>query len=76
MSIQVQEKKIKKISEINIDPSKAAGNGSIASSSASSNPKQCLANGNSSDRSYNSLSNDLSFPPGGILSLRLPVVIT
>ncbi|KAL8537718.1 hypothetical protein ACS0TY_012748 [Phlomoides rotata] len=71
---KVQEKKVKKISEINIDPSKAGGNGSIPSSSASSNPKQFLANGNSSDRSYNSLSNDLSFPPGGILSLRLPVV--
>ncbi|XP_047942252.1 serine/threonine protein phosphatase 2A 55 kDa regulatory subunit B beta isoform isoform X6 [Salvia hispanica] len=43
---KVQEKKMKKISEINVD----------------------------SDPSYNSLSNELSFPPGGLPSLRLPVV--
>ncbi|KAL2243258.1 serine/threonine protein phosphatase 2A 55 kDa regulatory subunit B beta isoform isoform X2 [Sesamum indicum] len=66
---KVQEKKVKKISEMNVDPSKAAGNGSVASSSVSSSSKQCLANGG-----YNCLSNDLSFPPGGIPSLRLPVV--
>ncbi|KAL0441435.1 UNVERIFIED_CONTAM: Serine/threonine protein phosphatase 2A regulatory subunit B beta isoform [Sesamum radiatum] len=58
---KVQEKKVKKISEMNLDPSKAAGNGSVASSSVSSSSKQCLANGG-----YNCLSNDLSFPPGGI----------
>ncbi|XP_020548324.1 serine/threonine protein phosphatase 2A 55 kDa regulatory subunit B beta isoform isoform X1 [Sesamum indicum] len=68
---KVQEKKVKKISEMNVDPSKAAGNGSVASSSVSSSSKQCLANGG-----YNCLSNDLSFPPGGIPSLRLPVVVT
>ncbi|XP_047942251.1 serine/threonine protein phosphatase 2A 55 kDa regulatory subunit B beta isoform isoform X5 [Salvia hispanica] len=45
---KVQEKKMKKISEINVD----------------------------SDPSYNSLSNELSFPPGGLPSLRLPVVVT
>ncbi|KAL0415133.1 UNVERIFIED_CONTAM: Serine/threonine protein phosphatase 2A regulatory subunit B beta isoform [Sesamum latifolium] len=66
---KVQEKKVKKISEMNVDPSKAAGNGSVASSSVSSSSKQCLANGG-----YNCLSSDLSFPPGGIPSLRLPVV--
>ncbi|KAG8380066.1 hypothetical protein BUALT_Bualt07G0154800 [Buddleja alternifolia] len=71
---KVQEKKVKKISDMNVDPSKAAGNGSVASSSVSSSPKQFLANGSHSDRSYNCLSNDLSFPPGGISSLRLPVV--
>ncbi|XP_047961258.1 serine/threonine protein phosphatase 2A 55 kDa regulatory subunit B beta isoform-like isoform X4 [Salvia hispanica] len=43
---KVQEKKVKKISEIKVD----------------------------TDRSYNPLSNDLSFPPGGLPSLRLPVV--
>ncbi|KAK4395159.1 Serine/threonine protein phosphatase 2A regulatory subunit B beta isoform [Sesamum angolense] len=57
--LMVQEKKVKKISEMNVDPSKAAGNGSVASSSVSSSSKQCLANGG-----YNCLSNDLSFPPG------------
>lgn len=73
--IQVQEKKVKKISEMNIDPSRAVGNGSVASSSVSSSPKQCLANGGYADRSFNCLSNDLSFPPGGFSSLRLPVVV-
>ncbi|KAK6128028.1 hypothetical protein DH2020_038231 [Rehmannia glutinosa] len=71
---KVQEKKVKKISDINVEPSKAAGNGGIASSSVSSSPKQYLANGDCAVQSYNSLSNDLSFPPGGIPSLRLPVV--
>ncbi|KAL7100074.1 hypothetical protein ACP275_09G125800 [Erythranthe tilingii] len=71
---KVQEKKIKKISEMNVDPSKVAGNGSVASSSISSSRNQCLANGSRKDRSFDSLNNDL-FPPGGIPSLRLPVVI-
>ncbi|XP_009593926.1 serine/threonine protein phosphatase 2A 55 kDa regulatory subunit B beta isoform-like isoform X2 [Nicotiana tomentosiformis] len=71
---KIQEKKVKKISEMNIDPSKAAGNGSVTSSSVCSSPNQCLANGGYGDKSYSSLGNDLSFPPGGIPSLRLPVV--
>ncbi|KAK6153603.1 hypothetical protein DH2020_013242 [Rehmannia glutinosa] len=74
LRLMVQEKKVKKISDINVEPSKAAGNGGIASSSVSSSPKQYLANGDCAVQSYNSLSNDLSFPPGGIPSLRLPVV--
>lgn len=60
---------------MNADSLKGAGNGSIASPSVSSGPKQCLANGGFPDRSNNTLSNDLSFPPGGISSLRLPVVV-
>ena len=60
---------------MNLDPSKAVGNGSIASSSTSSSPKPCLANGGSPDRSYNHLGNDFSFPPGGLPSLCLPVVV-
>ncbi|OMO66360.1 Protein phosphatase 2A, regulatory subunit PR55 [Corchorus olitorius] len=72
---KVQEKKVKKISDMNLDPSKAVGNGSIASSSNSTSPKRCLANGGSPDRSYNYLGNDFSFPTGGIPSLRLPVVV-
>ncbi|PPS06475.1 hypothetical protein GOBAR_AA14172 [Gossypium barbadense] len=71
---KVQEKKVKKISDMNLDPSKAVGNGSIASSSNSSSPKLCLANGSSLDGSYNNLSHDFSFPPGGLPSLHLPVV--
>ncbi|XAR67644.1 hypothetical protein NMG60_11002488 [Bertholletia excelsa] len=71
---KVQEKKVKKISDMNIDPSKAVGNGGIASSSVSFNPRSYLPNGGSADRSCNYLSNDFAFPPGGIPSLRLPAV--
>ncbi|EPS65566.1 hypothetical protein M569_09211 [Genlisea aurea] len=71
---KVREKKVKKISEMNVESSKAAGNGSLTSSSISYSSKQGLSNGINHDRPYNSLSNDLSFPPGGIPSLRLPVV--
>ncbi|CAK7356827.1 unnamed protein product [Dovyalis caffra] len=70
--LEVQEKKVKKISEMNMDPLKAVGNGGIASSSNSNIGKQCLANGG--DKSYDLPSNDLSIPPGGFPSLRLPVV--
>ncbi|KAK3028919.1 hypothetical protein RJ639_039928 [Escallonia herrerae] len=73
--ICVQEKKVKKISEMNVDPSKAVGNGSFSSSSVSSSPKSSLSNGGYSDRSCTLLNNDFSFPPGGISSLRLPVVV-
>ncbi|XP_054783806.1 serine/threonine protein phosphatase 2A 55 kDa regulatory subunit B beta isoform isoform X1 [Prosopis cineraria] len=76
---KVQEKKVKKISEMNVDPSKAMANGcigSIASSSDSSSPRPYLANGGSPDKSYCYLTSDFSFPPGGIPSLRLPVVVT
>ncbi|XP_042020795.1 serine/threonine protein phosphatase 2A 55 kDa regulatory subunit B beta isoform-like [Salvia splendens] len=71
---KVQEKKVKKLSDMNADTFKSAGNSSVASSSISSGLKQGLANGNSTDRSNNSLSNALTFPSGGIPSLRLPVV--
>ncbi|CAI0462143.1 unnamed protein product [Linum tenue] len=71
---KVQEKKVKKISEMNVDPSKAVGNGSVASSSNSSAPKPYLANGGCTDRLHNSSGNDFSIPAGGFPSLRLPVV--
>ncbi|GMH16009.1 hypothetical protein Nepgr_017850 [Nepenthes gracilis] len=71
---KVQEKKVKKITDINVDPSKAVGNGCIASSSDSSCHKPYRANGGYADRVYNGLSNDFTFPPGGIPSLHLPVV--
>nr|POF18785.1 isoform 2 of serine/threonine protein phosphatase 2a 55 kda regulatory subunit b alpha isoform [Quercus suber] len=73
--LKVQEKKIKKISDMNLDSSKAVGNCSVASSSNSLSPRPYLANGGCPDRSYSSLSNELSFPPGGIPSLRLPMVV-
>ncbi|KAF2301979.1 hypothetical protein GH714_031120 [Hevea brasiliensis] len=71
---EVQEKKVKKISDMNVDPSKAVSNGSVASSSNSNSAKQYLANGGWPEKSYGCPSNDFTFPPGGISSLRLPVV--
>ncbi|CAL5335065.1 unnamed protein product [Camellia sinensis] len=70
--MEVQEKKVKKISDMNIDPFKAVGNGGVTSSSGSSTPTPYLANGENADKSYHSLSNDFSFPPRGISSLYLP----
>ncbi|KAG5601956.1 hypothetical protein H5410_033326, partial [Solanum commersonii] len=71
---KVQEKKVKKISDLNIDPSRGVANGSIPSSSVSSSQKQYLVNGCYTDGSSECLSNDLSVPPGGLPALRLPVV--
>ncbi|KAJ0008350.1 hypothetical protein Pint_28807 [Pistacia integerrima] len=72
---KVQEKKVKKISDMNLDPLKAVANGSVASSSNASSPKPYLANGGCVDKSYSSLSNEFSIPLGGIPSLRLPTVV-
>ncbi|KFK43957.1 hypothetical protein AALP_AA1G196300 [Arabis alpina] len=66
---KVQEKKIKKISEMNIDPS--SGVSSLPSSSNTNSPTRVVANGLPA---HGYPSNDFSFPPGGIPSLRLPVV--
>ncbi|KAK1313301.1 Serine/threonine protein phosphatase 2A 55 kDa regulatory subunit B beta isoform [Acorus calamus] len=71
---KVQEKKVKKICEMNMDPSCSVGNGSIPGPSTSPGSKMNLANGGCSERPYNYLSNDFSFPPGGFPSLHLPVV--
>ncbi|WOG99168.1 hypothetical protein DCAR_0518516 [Daucus carota subsp. sativus] len=57
---KVQEKKVKKLSEMNPDPAKSSENGSSTRSSVSSGH---LSNGD-----------EFSFPPGGIASLRFPVV--
>lgn len=67
----MQEKKIKKISNMNVDTSKAAGNGCIGSSISSSSTPH-LPNGGSCDGAYNHPSNDLL---GAISSLRLQVVV-
>lgn len=75
LSFQVQEKKIKKIAHLNMDPLKAVGNGSIASSSTSSiNSLSHTLNGEGTDKSYTSLNKDFS-SSGGINALRLPVVV-
>ncbi|XP_071692013.1 serine/threonine protein phosphatase 2A 55 kDa regulatory subunit B beta isoform-like isoform X2 [Rutidosis leptorrhynchoides] len=71
---KVQEKKVKKVSNMNMDTSKVAGKSNIASSSVSSSPNSHLSNGGHKDKSTGSLSNDFKFPPAGIPSLRLPVV--
>ncbi|XP_074561527.1 serine/threonine protein phosphatase 2A 55 kDa regulatory subunit B beta isoform-like isoform X1 [Curcuma longa] len=69
---KVQEKKVKKIAEMNIH---ASENGSIASSSSSTSTSY-LPNGACAEIPHNHLSNDLSYPSGGSASLRLPVVVT
>ncbi|KAJ6822980.1 serine/threonine protein phosphatase 2A 55 kDa regulatory subunit B beta isoform-like isoform X1 [Iris pallida] len=71
---KVLEKKVKRVSEVNVGPLQGAGNGSIASPSTSS-PGVYLPNGGSSEKPNNSLSNNLTFPPEGFPSLHLPVVV-
>ncbi|GLT57620.1 hypothetical protein SLA2020_305800 [Shorea laevis] len=69
---KVQEKKVKKVSEINVDPPKAMENGPDVGSSASSSStssKPCISNG-----AYPI--NDFSCSTGGSASLHLPVVAT
>ncbi|KAG1330193.1 serine/threonine protein phosphatase 2A 55 kDa regulatory subunit B beta isoform [Cocos nucifera] len=70
---KVQEKKVKRISRMNMDDSQAVGNGSIASSSATS-PRAYLPNGGCSERPYTYPSSDFSFPSGGFPLLHLPEV--
>ncbi|KNA10955.1 hypothetical protein SOVF_139410 isoform A [Spinacia oleracea] len=70
---KVQEKKVKKIADMNADSSKSPG--SVPSSGFPTSSKPYLVNGGYPDKLPNSM-NDESFPPGGITSLRLPVVVT
>jgi serine/threonine-protein phosphatase 2A regulatory subunit B len=49
---------------MNIDPSES-----------SNIPPQLVTNGLPADKGHDYLSKDFSFPPGGIPSLRLPVVV-
>ncbi|KAB2027614.1 hypothetical protein ES319_D05G044200v1 [Gossypium barbadense] len=64
---KVQEKKVKKVCDMNVDSSKAMGNGPIVDSSISTSSKQFIENGGC-------MRNDFSFPTGGFPSLHLPVV--
>ncbi|KNA21140.1 hypothetical protein SOVF_045840 [Spinacia oleracea] len=68
---KVQDKKIKKVCNVNLDPSKISGSPTDAGMLAS--PKG-ISNGGSNIKPVNCLSTDFSFPPGGIASLRLPTV--
>ncbi|KZV27154.1 hypothetical protein F511_21661 [Dorcoceras hygrometricum] len=71
---KVQEKRVKKISNLNIDLSKAEGIVSVTSSSVSSSSEQHFTYGSFLDCPRNCLSDNLFIPPGGIPSLHLPVV--
>ncbi|KAH7686406.1 Protein phosphatase 2A regulatory subunit PR55 protein [Dioscorea alata] len=68
---KVQEKKVKRISEMNLDTALATGNSSAATSS---NPGVHLPNGGCAESQHSYPNNDFSFPPGGYPFLRLPVV--
>lgn len=71
---QVQEKKVKKVCEMNLDPSKAMGNGPVVSC-VSTSSKQCHANGGCKERTISYPNNDTLFPSGGFSSLKLPTVV-
>ncbi|PIA43071.1 hypothetical protein AQUCO_02000488v1 [Aquilegia coerulea] len=71
---KVQEKKVKKICDMNVDPSKSVGNSCVAGTSNLTSQKQYLANGGCSERSYDHLNKEFPFPREGIPSLRLPTV--
>ncbi|XP_024994572.1 serine/threonine protein phosphatase 2A 55 kDa regulatory subunit B beta isoform-like isoform X1 [Cynara cardunculus var. scolymus] len=73
---KVQEKKIKQISNLNVEPSRPTSNGFISSSNVPTSFKACSANGGCIDNRLSCRSNNLSFLPGGITSLRLPMVVT
>ena len=72
---QVQEKKVKKVCDLNMDLSRAMGNGPVVSSSISASSKSCMANGGCDERSSGYSSIDTSLPSGGLSSLRLPMVV-
>lgn len=72
ITVQVQEKKVKRFAVMNLDSSQSAGSSTTAIASTSSS-KAPLPNGGCSDM-LGCLNNDLTFPPGGYPSLRLPVV--
>ncbi|CAM8899127.1 unnamed protein product [Rhodiola kirilowii] len=68
---KVHEKKVKMISDMNVDPLNGVGNGVATSVSKI---KSAVANGSYPDETNSSLNNGFSFPPDEIPSLRLPVV--
>ncbi|RLM80556.1 serine/threonine protein phosphatase 2A 55 kDa regulatory subunit B beta isoform [Panicum miliaceum] len=70
---KVQEKKVKQVSVMNLDTSQSSGNGST-SSLGTNICKALLPNGGCSEKLYRP-NNNMSFPPGGCASLRLPVVV-
>ncbi|MQM10960.1 hypothetical protein Taro_043863 [Colocasia esculenta] len=73
--VLVQEKKVRRITEMNLSGSQALGNGSIANTGAIFSHRDYLLNSNYAARPGHHTSNDFSFPPGGFPSLRLPSVV-
>ncbi|TVU07911.1 hypothetical protein EJB05_41288 [Eragrostis curvula] len=69
---KVQDKKVKRVSVMNLDTSQSVGSSTTANASTSSSQAP-LPNGGCSEK-LTCLSTDFSFPPGGYPSLRLPVV--
>jgi hypothetical protein len=72
---QVQEKKVKKVCDLNMDLSRSVGNGPVVCSSISASSKPCMANGGCDERPFGYSSIDTSLPSGGLPSLRLPMVV-
>ncbi|KAL0910037.1 hypothetical protein M5K25_020964 [Dendrobium thyrsiflorum] len=70
---KVQEKKVKRLSVMNLDHSQAARNDNFACSSTAT-PKVSLANGGYADSPYKYLSNDFENSSAGFPSLSLPMV--
>lgn len=71
---KVQEKKVKKVCDMNMDLSRSVGNGPVVCSSISASSKPCMANGGCDERPFGYSSIDTSLPSGGLPSLRLPMV--
>ncbi|KAG0555082.1 hypothetical protein M758_12G146800 [Ceratodon purpureus] len=74
---KVSEKKMKNVSNLNVDPAHHMGNGSSvgANPALSTGPFSPRSmNGNGVRRPVTNVSPDFVFPPGGIPSLRLPTV--
>ncbi|KAH9315096.1 hypothetical protein KI387_023723 [Taxus chinensis] len=74
---KVQEKKIKKLLDINVESSGHRENGSMIAESSVISPKSrpiCSSNGGPSEQTSSYPCDDFVFPPGGISSLRLPMV--
>lgn len=71
---KVQEKKIKQICNLNVEPPRPMSNGCISSSNGPMSFKACSANGGCIDNPLSCRSNNFPFLPGGITSLRLPMV--
>ncbi|XP_031373820.1 serine/threonine protein phosphatase 2A 55 kDa regulatory subunit B beta isoform-like isoform X2 [Punica granatum] len=71
---KVQEKKLKKVCNMNIDPSNTMGNGTVGSTSIPISSKPCFENGGCDAKHFGCSINDFQFPSEGFSSLHLPAV--